>query len=67
MRIISLFSLLPLSYIVVPNRELVNILFSFILSSQSSLQELTNIRKQQMNIKVDILRGQSILSSPDSC
>jgi len=67
MRITSLFSLLPLSYIVVPNRELVNILFSFILSSQSSLQEPTNIRKQQMNIEVDILRGQSILSSSNSC
>ena len=47
---------------VVPNRELANILFSFILNPQTSLQELTNVRNQQINIKVDIPKSQSILS-----
>jgi len=51
---------------VVPNRELANTLFFFILNPQSSLQELTNVRNQQMNIKVDIPKSQSMLSSSDS-
>ena len=51
---------------VVSNRELANTLFFFILNPQSSLQELTNVRNQQMNIKVDTSKSQSMLFSSDS-
>ena len=58
-------SLLPLSCMVVPNRELVNTLFFFILNSQNGLQGQTNIRSYQINIEVDIPRGWLIISNPN--
>jgi len=50
---------------VVPNRELVNTLFFFILNSQNGLQGQTNIRSYQINIEVDIPRGWLIISNPN--
>ena len=61
-----LLSLLPPSYMVVPIRESVNTLFPFILNSQSSIQESTNILNQQMDIEIDTPRGQSMSSSTNS-
>jgi len=51
---------------VASNRELANTLFYFILNSQNSLQILTNIRNQQIDIKVNAPRSWLMLSSPDS-
>jgi len=51
---------------VASNRELANTLFSFILNPQSSLQVPTNIRNQQIDIKVNIPRSWLMLSSPNS-
>jgi len=52
-----LLSLLPLSYIVVSNRELANTIFFFILNLQSNLQELSSVRNQQIDINIDSPRG----------
>jgi len=51
---------------VASNKELAKKLFFFILNSQSSLQELTNVIKQQMDIDVNTSRGWSMLTSSDS-
>ena len=52
-----LLSLLLSSCIVVPNRKLANTIFPFILNLQSNLQELSNIRNQQIDIKINFSRG----------
>ena len=49
----SLLSLLPLSDIVIPNRELANTLFSFITSTHSNLSKQYNIN---MNMEINTSR-----------
>ena len=59
-----LLSLILLSCMVVPVRELANTLFSSLLNHQSN--QLIPSTSQQMDIKMDRTRGQSIFSSPKS-
>jgi len=59
-----LLSLLPLSCMVAFKRDLVNTLFSFFSNSQS--YQLESFTIQQMNIEIDMPRGQSMSSSPNN-
>jgi len=62
-RLALLLSLLPPSCIVVLERDLVNILFSYFSNSQSNQPEF--FTTQQMSIEIDMFRGQSMSSSPN--
>ena len=59
----SLLSFTPLSYIVAPERILVNILFPFDINTKTSLQESSEITN---NMDIDISKGQSASSSANS-
>jgi len=59
-----LLSLLPLSCMIASERDLANTLFSFFSNPQSyQLESFTN---QQMNIEINMPRGQSMSSSPNN-
>ena len=58
-----LFSLLPLYYIVVPIRELVNILFSTLTTTVQSLQMACLPSTRNMDVDTDIIRRRSTSSS----
>lgn len=58
-----LFSLLPPSYMEVPNRNLVNTYFSLDLSILSNLAIHNNIN---IDVEIDILRGWSTVSSTNN-
>ena len=49
-----------------PNRKLANTNFPFILNLQSNLQELSNIRNQQIDIKINSSRGWLMSFSPNN-
>ena len=59
-RQVLLLSLLSSSYIVVLERDLVNTLFSYFSNSQSNQPE--SFTTQQMDIEINMFRGQSISS-----
>jgi len=59
-----LISLIPLSYIVVPNRDLANTLFSFTTDIPNNLSIFSTIIL--INIEIDIFRGGLTSNSPNS-
>jgi len=59
-----LISLIPLSYMVVPNRDLANTLFPFIIDIPNNLSIPSIIIP--IDIEIDILRGRLISNSPNS-